>query len=164
VIEARGLTKRYGAVTAVDDLSFDVRPGIVTGFLGPNGAGKSTTMRMILGLDRPSAGSVTVAGRSYRDLPAPLSEVGALLDANALQAGRTARDHLRWIARAGGIPDSRVDVVLGTVGLADVAGRRVDGFSIGMRQRLSLAGALLGDPATLLLDEPANGLDPEGIR
>jgi ABC-2 type transport system ATP-binding protein len=164
MIKARSLTKRYGAVTAVDDLSFDVVPGVVTGFLGPNGAGKSTTMRMILGLDRPSAGAVTVGGRSYRDLPAPLHEVGALLDADALQGGRSAADHLRWIARAGGVPDTRVAEVLETVGLAQVGGRRVAGFSLGMRQRLGLAAALLGDPATLLLDEPANGLDPEGIR
>jgi ABC-2 type transport system ATP-binding protein len=163
VIEIRGLTKRFGSTVAVDDLSFDITPGVVTGFLGPNGAGKSTTMRMILGLDQPSAGTVTVNGRSYRDCPAPMREVGALLDAKAIQGGRTAAQHLRWLAQAGGIPRQRVDEVLDIVGLTDVAGRRVGGFSLGMYQRLGIAAALLGDPQTLLFDEPVNGLDPEGI-
>jgi len=164
VISARGLTKRYGAVLAVDDLSFDVRPGAVTGFLGANGAGKSTTMRMALGLDAPTAGSVTVAGRAYRDLPSPLQEVGALLDPRCMHSGRSARAHLRWMADAAGIRRSRVEDVLGLVGVADAADRRVGTFSLGMRQRVGLAGALLGDPGVLLLDEPLNGLDPEGIR
>jgi ABC-2 type transport system ATP-binding protein len=164
MIEARGLTKRYGETVAVDGLTFDIRPGVVTGFLGPNGAGKSTTMRMILGLDHPSAGSVSVGGRRYRDLGAPMREVGALLDAGAVHGKRTARNHLRWLADAGGLPRGRVEEVLDQVGLADVAGRRVGGFSLGMSQRLGIASALLGDPATLLFDEPMNGLDPEGIR
>jgi ABC-2 type transport system ATP-binding protein len=164
MIQARGLTKRYGDTVAVDALSFDIRPGVVTGFLGPNGAGKSTTMRMILGLDHPSAGSVSVGGRRYRELAAPLREVGALLDAGAIHGKRSARNHLRWLADAGGLPRGRVDEVLELVGLADVAGRRVGGFSLGMSQRLGIAAALLGDPATLLFDEPMNGLDPEGIR
>ncbi len=163
MIEVRGLSKRYGETLAVDDLSFDVAPGVVTGFLGPNGAGKSTTMRMILGLDRPSAGSATLDGRSYRDLPAPMREVGALLDPKAVHPGRTARAHLRWLARAGGVPRTRVDEVLDLVGLAAVVDKRVGGFSLGMYQRLGIAAALLGDPGTLLFDEPVNGLDPEGI-
>jgi ABC-2 type transport system ATP-binding protein len=164
VIEARGLTKRFGDKLAVDGLTFGVRPGTVTGFLGPNGAGKSTTMRMILGLDRPTGGTVTVHGRAYGDLVAPMREVGALLDAKAVDGARTARDHLGWLARAGGLPVRRVDEVLDLVGLADVAGQRVGGFSLGMSQRLGIAAALLGDPPVLLFDEPVNGLDPEGIR
>jgi ABC-2 type transport system ATP-binding protein len=164
VIEVRTLTKRYGATVAVDGVSFDVRPGSVTGFLGPNGSGKSTTMRLILGLDRPTSGSATVHGRPYRELAAPLREVGALLDAKAVHGNRSARRHLTWLARAGGIPTSRVEEVLDLVGLTAVAGRKVRGFSLGMSQRLGLAAALLGDPPVLLLDEPVNGLDPDGIR
>jgi ABC-2 type transport system ATP-binding protein len=164
VIEVRELSKRYGETVAVDGVSFDVRPGLVTGFLGPNGSGKSTTMRLILGLDRPTSGSATVHGRPYRELVAPLQEVGALLDAKAVHGNRSARLHLTWLARAGGIPTRRVDEVLELVGLSAVAGRKVRGFSLGMSQRLGLAAALLGDPATLLLDEPVNGLDPDGIR
>jgi ABC-2 type transport system ATP-binding protein len=164
MIDVQGLSKRYGDAVAVADLSFQVRPGMVTGFLGPNGAGKSTTMRLVLGLDRPTAGTATIDGRAYRELPAPLHEVGALLDAKAVHGGRTAYRHLSWLARAGGIRRSRADEVLGLVGLADVAGRKVRGFSLGMSQRLGLAAALLGDPPTLLLDEPVNGLDPDGIR
>jgi ABC-2 type transport system ATP-binding protein len=164
VIEARELTKRFGKQTAVDRVSFTVRPGVVTGFLGPNGAGKSTTMRMILGLDHPTGGSVTVAGRPYGALPAPLREVGALLDAKAIDGARTARAHLAWLARAGGIDPARVEQVLDLVGLVDVADRRAGGFSLGMAQRLGMAAALLGDPPVLLFDEPVNGLDPEGIR
>jgi ABC-2 type transport system ATP-binding protein len=164
VIEARGLGKRYGEKIAVDGLSFDVMPGVVTGFLGPNGAGKSTTLRMIVGLDRPTQGTVTVGGRVYRDLPAPMCEVGALLDAKAVHGKRTARKHLLWLAQAGGLPQGRVDEVIDQVGLTSVAGRRIGGFSLGMAQRLGIATALLGDPGTLLLDEPVNGLDPEGIR
>lgn len=163
MIEVNEVTKRYGNTLAVDRLSFVVKPGIVTGFLGPNGAGKSTTMRMILGLDTPTSGSITVNGRPYRESPAPMREVGALLDAKAIQGNRTARQHLRWLAQAGGIPTSRVDEVLHLVGLTDVAGRKVGGFSLGMSQRLGIAGALLGDPGVLLFDEPVNGLDPEGI-
>ncbi|MEJ7902391.1 MAG: ATP-binding cassette domain-containing protein, partial [Thermomicrobiales bacterium] len=158
MISARGLTKRYGDTLAVDDLSFEVRPGIVTGFLGPNGSGKSTTMRMMVGLNTPSAGAVTVHGRAYRNLPAPIQEIGALLDAKAIQTHRTARQHLRWIAQAAGIPRQRVEEVLETVGLADVAARNVGGFSLGMFQRLGIATALLGDPPVLLFDEPVNGL------
>jgi ABC-2 type transport system ATP-binding protein len=164
MIEARELTKRYGERVAVDRVSFTIRPGAVTGFLGPNGAGKSTTMRMILGLDRPTGGSVTVAGRPYDRLPAPLRSVGALLDAKAIDGARTARAHLGWLARAGGIGAARVGEVLDIVGLADVADLRAGGFSLGMAQRLGIAAALLGDPPVLLLDEPVNGLDPEGIR
>jgi ABC-2 type transport system ATP-binding protein len=164
VIEAHGLTKRYGSKVAVDDLSFVVRPGIVTGFLGPNGAGKSTTMRMILGLDRPSGGSVTVNGKAYRDHGAPMSEVGALLEARAVHTGRSARNHLLVLAQTAGIPKSRVDELIEVVGLTDVARKRVKSFSLGMGQRLGIATALLGDPSTLVLDEPVNGLDPEGIR
>jgi len=163
MIEASGLVKRYGAKTAVDDLSFSVRPGVVTGFLGPNGSGKSTTMRLLLGLDRPDAGSSTINGRAYRDLPAPLCEVGALLEARAVHTGRSARNHLRALAATHNIPRRRVDELIGLVGLDGVAGKRVGGFSLGMGQRLGIAGALLGDPGVLLLDEPVNGLDPEGI-
>jgi ABC-2 type transport system ATP-binding protein len=164
VIEVRGLSKRYGETVAVDGVSFDVRPGLVTGFLGPNGSGKSTTMRLILGLDRPTTGFATVHGRPYRELPAPLRQVGALLDAKAVHGNRSARRHLTWLAKAGGIPPRRVDEVLDLVGLTQAADRKVRGFSLGMSQRLGLAAALLGDPATLLLDEPVNGLDPDGIR
>jgi ABC-2 type transport system ATP-binding protein len=164
MIAAHGLTKIYGQKTAVDGITFTVEPGRVTGFLGPNGAGKSTTMRMILGLDRPSAGSVTVNGHRYADSPAPLREVGALLEARALHPGRSARDHLRWLAVSNAIPASRVDEVLDLVGLEAVAGQRVGKFSLGMGQRLGIAVALLGDPPVVVLDEPVNGLDPEGIR
>jgi ABC-2 type transport system ATP-binding protein len=163
LIEARNLTKRYGSTLAVDDLSFDVRPGHVTGFLGPNGAGKTTTMRMILGLDRPERGLVTLGGRAYHDLDIPLQEVGALLDAKAVHPGRTAYNHLLSLARSNGIPRRRVDEVLAIVGLETVAKRRAGGFSLGMGQRLGIAAALLGDPAVLMFDEPVNGLDPEGI-
>ena len=164
MIEARGLVKRYGSTMAVNDLSFSIRPGLVTGFLGPNGAGKTTTMRMILGLDAPTQGSVTVGGRTYRDLPAPMREVGALLDAEAVHGGRRAFDHLLCLARSNGIPRSRVDEVLRIVGLESVAGRRAKGLSLGMSQRLGIASALLGDPAVLIFDEPVNGLDPDGIH
>jgi ABC-2 type transport system ATP-binding protein len=164
VITAQGLTKTYGQKTAVDSITFTVEPGRVTGFLGPNGAGKSTTMRMILGLDRPTAGSVTVNGHRYQNSPAPLREVGALLEARALHPGRSARDHLRWLAVSNRIPAARVDEVLGLVGLDAVAGQRVGKFSLGMGQRLGIAVALLGDPPVVVLDEPVNGLDPEGIR
>jgi len=163
MIEARGLTKRYGDKLAVDDLSFTVRPGIVTGFLGPNGAGKSTTIRMILGLDRPTAGRVTVDGRRYADQPAPLHVVGALLEARAVHTGRSASNHLLALAATTGIPRSRVEEVIDLVGLREVARKRAGGFSLGMGQRLGIAAALLGDPGTLILDEPVNGLDPEGI-
>jgi ABC-2 type transport system ATP-binding protein len=164
MIQLSDVTKRYGATVAVDHLSFEVRPGEVTGFLGPNGAGKSTTMRMIVGLDAPTAGRVTIDGCAYRDLRYPLRHVGALLEAKAIHPGRSARDHLRWLADSNGIGRRRVDEVLDQVGLAEVAGRRSGGFSLGMGQRLGIATALLGDPATLLLDEPVNGLDPEGIQ
>ena len=164
MITAEGLTKSYGGKRAVDHLSFEVRPGVVTGFLGPNGAGKSTTFRCILGLDRPDAGRVTVSGRSYRDIPAPLQEVGALLEARSVHPGRSARNHLRMLAATHGISSRRVDDMLGLVGIEDVAHKRVGGFSLGMGQRLGVAVALLGDPQVLLLDEPVNGLDPEGIR
>jgi ABC-2 type transport system ATP-binding protein len=164
MIEARGLVKRYGPTAAVDDLSFDVRPGTVTGFLGPNGAGKSTTMRMILGLDRPDAGTATINGQRYRDLRWPLREVGALLEAKAFHPGRTARAHLAALAASNDIPRWRVDEVLAMTGMEKAAGRRAGKFSLGMSQRLGIAAALLGDPAVLLLDEPVNGLDPEGIR
>ena len=164
MIEVRNLSKRYGDTVAVEDISFDVAPGMVTGFLGPNGAGKSTTMRMILGLDSPSAGTATVSGRSYRDLVAPMREVGALLDTKALHPGRTAQAHLRWLAQAGDVFPKRVEEVLDIVGLTNVASRRVGSFSLGMYQRLGIATALLGDPAALLFDEPVNGLDPEGIQ
>jgi ABC-2 type transport system ATP-binding protein len=164
MIEARGLTKRYGPTVAVDGLSFDVHPGTVTGFLGPNGSGKSTTMRMIIGLDAPDAGQARIGGRRYRELGWPLREVGALLEAKAFHPGRSARAHLTALAAANGIPRARVEEVLGIVGLETVAGRRAGKFSLGMAQRLGIATALLGDPAVLLLDEPVNGLDPEGIR
>jgi ABC-2 type transport system ATP-binding protein len=163
MIEARGLTKRYGDKTAVHDLSFTVRPGIVTGFLGPNGAGKSTTMRMIVGLDAPSAGSVTVNGRRYTNHRAPLHEVGVLLEARAIHTGRSAENHLRAMAATTGIGRRRVEEVIDLVGLREVAGKRAGAFSLGMGQRLGIASALLGDPATVMLDEPVNGLDPEGI-
>jgi ABC-2 type transport system ATP-binding protein len=163
-IEVNGLTKRYGANLAVDGLSFTVAPGRVTGFVGPNGAGKSTTMRVILGLDAPAAGEALVNGRPYRKLASPLREVGALLDATATHPGRRARDHLLWLALSNGLPRRRVDEVLELVGLTAVAGRRTERFSLGMGQRLGIAAALLGDPPVLLLDEPVNGLDPEGIR
>jgi ABC-2 type transport system ATP-binding protein len=164
MIEARGLTKRYGSTVAVDALSFDVRPGRVTGFLGPNGAGKSTTMRIILGLDAPDAGQARIGGRRYRELRWPLREVGALLEAKAFHPGRRARAHLAALAASNDIPRSRVDEVLAIVGLEGAAQRRAGKFSLGMAQRLGIAAALLGDPGVLLLDEPVNGLDPEGIR
>ncbi|MFE3327487.1 ABC transporter ATP-binding protein [Streptomyces sp. NPDC059176] len=163
MIEAVGLTKRYGAKTAVYNLSFQVRPGAVTGFLGPNGSGKSTTMRMILGLDQPTSGHVTIGGYPFRKLPNAPRQVGALLDAKAVHGGRSARNHLLSLAQLSGIPSRRVDEVLGVVGLQDVAKRRSNGFSLGMGQRLGIAAALLGDPQVLLFDEPVNGLDPEGI-
>jgi ABC-2 type transport system ATP-binding protein len=163
MITAEGLTKRYGAKTAVDDISFAVRPGQVTGFLGPNGAGKSTTMRMIVGLDRPSGGRVTVNGKPYAAHRAPLHEVGALLDAKAIHTGRTAYNHLLAMAATHGIGARRVNEVIELTGLGSVAGKRVGGFSLGMGQRLGIAAAMLGDPATLILDEPVNGLDPEGV-
>jgi ABC-2 type transport system ATP-binding protein len=163
MIEAHGLTKRYGDKTAVDNLSFTVRPGMVTGFLGPNGAGKSTTIRLILGLDAPTAGTVTVNGRAYVKHAAPLREVGALLEARAVHPGRSARDHLLALAATVGISRRRVDDVIALTGLEAVAGKRAGGFSLGMGQRLGIAAALLGDPVTLILDEPVNGLDPEGV-
>ncbi|MFI6904671.1 ABC transporter ATP-binding protein [Nonomuraea sp. NPDC050394] len=163
-IDVRGLTKRYGPDTVVDDLSFSVGPGRVTGFLGPNGAGKSTTMRMIMGLAAPTRGSVTIGGRRYADLPVPLTEVGALLDAGAVHGARRAYDHLLALAVSNGLPRRRVGEVLARTGLEGVAGRRAGGFSLGMRQRLGIAAALLGDPPVLIFDEPVNGLDPEGIR
>jgi ABC-2 type transport system ATP-binding protein len=164
VIEARNLTKDYGDKRAVDDLSFTVQPGIVTGFLGPNGSGKSTTMRLILGLDSPSAGSVTVNGKHYRDHPAPLHEVGALLEARSVHTGRSARNHLLALAQTHGIPKRRVDELIDLVGLREVAKKRAGKFSLGMGQRLGIASALLGDPDAVILDEPVNGLDPEGIH
>jgi ABC-2 type transport system ATP-binding protein len=164
VIEARGLTKDYGKKRAVDGLTFDVRPGIVTGFLGPNGSGKSTTMRLILGLDRPTEGTVTVNGKRYREHAAPLHEVGALLEARSVHTGRSAYNHLLALAQTHGIPRRRVDELIELVGLVDVARQRAGQFSLGMGQRLGIASALLGDPHTLLLDEPVNGLDPEGIH
>jgi ABC-2 type transport system ATP-binding protein len=164
MIEAHGLSKRYGSTVAVRDLSFTVRPGVVTGFLGPNGSGKTTTMRMILGLDYPTAGRVTIGGRPYAQLKYPMHEVGALLDARAVHGGRSARSHLLCLARAGGISRQRVGEVVGLAGLTEVAGRRVKGFSLGMSQRLGIAAAMLGDPGILIFDEPVNGLDPEGIR
>jgi ABC-2 type transport system ATP-binding protein len=164
VIEVRGLSKRFGDVVAVDHLSFDVHPGTVTGFLGPNGSGKSTTMRMVMGLDVPSSGTVTVLGQRYHDLPWPLREVGGLLEAKAIHPGRSAHAHLLALARSNGIPRTRVDEVLELVGLTSVARKRAGKFSLGMGQRLGIAAALLGDPAVLLFDEPVNGLDPEGIR
>ena len=164
MIEARGLTKDYGPKRAVDDLSFSVRPGIVTGFLGPNGSGKSTTMRLIIGLDRPTAGTVTVNGKLYRDFPAPLREVGALLEARAVHPGRSAYNHLLALAETHGVPRARVVELIERVGLQEVARKRVGTFSLGMGQRLGIAAALLADPEILILDEPANGLDPEGIQ
>jgi ABC-2 type transport system ATP-binding protein len=164
MIEARGLTRRYGATLAVDGLSFELWPGAVTGFLGPNGSGKSTTMRLIMGLDYPDAGQVTIGGRPYRRLGWPLAEVGALLEARTFHPGRSARSHLLALAAAGGIARSRVGEVLGMAGLDRVADRRAGTFSLGMAQRLGIAAALLGDPGTLLFDEPVNGLDPEGVR
>ena len=158
------LTKHYGPVLAVDDLSFDVEPGRVTGFLGPNGSGKTSTLRILLGLATATAGMATIDGLAYHQLPDPVRQVGAALDSNTFHPGRSAAQHLRIIATATGLPRRRVDEVLGLTGLSDVAGRRVGGFSLGMRQRLSLAGALLGDPGVLVFDEPLNGLDPDGIR
>ncbi len=163
MIEVRDVSKRFGETVAVDRLSFTVKPGVVTGFLGPNGAGKSTTMRVIVGLDRPTGGTALINGRAYRDLPAPMYEVGALLDAKTVDGARSARKHLHWLALAGGVPSRRVDEVLDLVGLTSVADKRIKGFSLGMSQRLGLASALLGDPGTLLFDEPFNGLDPQGI-
>jgi ABC-2 type transport system ATP-binding protein len=162
-IAVAGLRKRFGATLALDGMSFTVRPGVVTGFVGPNGAGKSTTMRVILGLDAADAGSALVGGRPYRNLRRPLSHVGSLLDAGALQPSRTARNHLRWLARSQGLTDRRVDAVIERAGLHTVARRRAGGFSLGMRQRLGIAAALLGDPPVLMMDEPFNGMDPEGI-
>lgn len=164
MIHVEALTKDYGPVRAVEDLTFTVRPGMVTGFLGPNGAGKSTTMRMMVGLDAPTAGTALVDSRPYRDLRRPLTVVGSLLDAKAVHPNRTAGNHLRWLAQSNGIPLKRVDEVLGLVGLSGVARKKTGGFSLGMGQRLGLAAALLGDPRILVLDEPVNGLDPEGIR
>jgi ABC-2 type transport system ATP-binding protein len=164
MIDVRGLTKRYGSTVAVAGLDFRVRPGAVTGFLGPNGSGKSTTMRMIMGLDRPDAGTARVDGKPYHELRWPLREVGALLEARTYHPGRTAANHLAALAAANGIPRSRVRAVLDIVGLTDVARKRAGGFSLGMSQRLGIAAALLGDPAVLLFDEPVNGLDPEGVR
>src|SRR6516162_5595985 len=164
MITAHSLTKRYGATTAVDKLTFEVLPGLVTGFLGPNGSGKSTTMRMIMGLDVPTSGSALIGGKPFFELAWPLHEVAALLDAKAFHPARTARNHLRWLALTNGIPLRRVDEVLDQVGLTSVAGRRAGKFSLGMSQRLGIAAALLGDPGVLLFDEPINGLDPEGIR
>jgi ABC-2 type transport system ATP-binding protein len=163
MIDVEHVTKRYGEKVAVDDLTFTVKPGIVTGFLGPNGAGKSTTMRMILGLDAPTSGRVEVNGKAYRDLAAPMHEIGAMLEARAIHTGRSAYNHLLAMAQTHGIPRSRVDEVIDLVGLSTVARKRAGGFSLGMGQRLGIASALLGDPATVILDEPANGLDPEGI-
>ncbi|MDY0810873.1 ATP-binding cassette domain-containing protein [Kitasatospora purpeofusca] len=164
MIKVEGLTKEYGGARVVDGLDFEVVPGVVTGFLGPNGAGKSTTMRLILGLDRPTSGRALVDGLPYAALDRPLRRVGALLDAQALHGGRTARGHLHWLAASNALPGRRVDEVLEQVGLTGAAGRRIRGFSLGMRQRLGVAAALLGDPPVLMLDEPVNGLDPEGIR
>ena len=169
MIQAHGLTKRYGQITAVDALSFEVRPGVVTGFLGPNGSGKSTTMRLILALDAPDRGTVKIGGRGYHDLPSPLREVGALPEAKAFHPGRSAQAHLAALAASNGIPARRVDEVLGLVGLRgagphSAAGRKAGQLSLGMAQRLGIAAALLGDPGVLLFDEPVNGLDPEGIR
>jgi len=163
MIEVRDLTKRFGDKVAVDHLSFTVEPGRVTGFLGPNGAGKSTTMRLILGLDHPNSGTATINGNLYKDLPSPLRTVGALLEAKSVHPGRTARNHLLFLAQTQSLPHSRVDEVLGLVGLQAVADKRAGSFSLGMSQRLGIAAALLGDPQVLLLDEPVNGLDPEGV-
>jgi ABC-2 type transport system ATP-binding protein len=164
MIEAKGLTKHYREKLAVDDLTFTVRPGVVTGFLGPNGSGKSTTMRMIMGLDYPTAGDVKVNGQHYHELSWPLREVGALLEAKAIHPGRSARAHLQMLAQTNRVPKGRVEEVLDRVGLTDVAGRRAGKFSLGMGQRLGIAAAMLGDPQVLLFDEPVNGLDPDGIR
>jgi ABC-2 type transport system ATP-binding protein len=164
LIEARDLTKRFGDKVAVDHLSFDVEPGRVTGFLGPNGAGKSTTMRLITGLDRPDGGSATIGGLTYDQLAKPLTRVGALLEARSLHPGRSARNHLLFLAQTQGLPTSRADEVLDLVGLREVANKRAGGFSLGMTQRLGIAAAMLGNPPVLMLDEPVNGLDPEGIR
>ncbi len=164
MISVEHITKRFNDTTAVDDLSFEVKPGVITGFLGPNGSGKSTTMRIILGLDRPTKGRALINGKSYHSLSAPLREVGALLEAKAVHPGRSARNHLLALAVSNGIPASRVDEVLNFVGLESVAKKRAGDFSLGMSQRLGIAGALLGDPPVLLFDEPVNGLDPEGIR
>ena len=163
MIEVRDLTKRYGDKLAVDHLNFTVEPGRVTGFLGPNGAGKSTTMRLVLGLDHPNAGTATINGQAYRDLARPLSTVGALLEAKSVHGGRTARNHLKFLAQTQRLPRTRVDEVLDVVGLREVADKRAGTFSLGMSQRLGIAAALLGDPQVLLLDEPVNGLDPEGV-
>ena len=163
MIEVSGLHKRFGKTVALDDVSFTVAPGQVTGFVGPNGAGKSTVMRVILGLDAPEAGTALVGGTTYRSLRHPLNHLGALLDASALQPGRSARNHLLWIAHSHSIPARRVDEVLEVVGLAPAARRSAGGYSLGMKQRLGIAAALLGDPPVLMLDEPVNGLDPEGI-
>ncbi|MFF4315211.1 ATP-binding cassette domain-containing protein [Streptomyces sp. 900105755] len=163
-IEVRDLRKRFGSVRALDGMEFTVRPGQVTGFVGPNGAGKSTTMRVILGLDRPDGGSALVGGRRYQELRTPFTHLGALLDAAAVQPARTARHHLLWLAHSQGLGAGRVEEVLGQVGLGDVAHRKAGGFSLGMRQRLGIAAALLGDPPAVMLDEPFNGLDPEGFR
>jgi ABC-2 type transport system ATP-binding protein len=163
MIEARGLTKRYGGTVAVDNLSFSVAPGKITGFLGPNGAGKTTTMRLILGLDEPTSGTVTVDGRPFRQVAQPMRQIGALLDAKALHGGRSAYNHLLCLTQSNNLPKSRVDEVLRLVGLTEVAGKRTKGFSLGMGQRLGIAAALLGDPKILMFDEPVNGLDPEGI-
>jgi ABC-2 type transport system ATP-binding protein len=162
-IEISGLTKHFGSIVAVDHLEFTVEPGRVTGFLGPNGSGKTTTLRMLLGLVNPNEGQATIGGKFYRDLPNPTATVGAVLEATSFHPARRARTHLRMVARAGGHDEARADVVLGLVGLADDATRKVGGFSMGMRQRLELAGALIGDPDVLILDEPSNGLDPQGI-
>ncbi|RZU60930.1 ABC transporter ATP-binding protein [Zhihengliuella halotolerans] len=162
-IVADGLTKRYGSKYAIHDVSFEIQPGTVTGFLGPNGAGKSTTMRSLVGLDRPTSGQGFIDGRPYRELAAPLRQVGTLLDAKAAHRSRTAYQHLRWIAATHRLPKSRIDEVIGITGLSSVAGKKVGGFSLGMGQRLGLAVALLGDPHTLILDEPVNGLDPDGV-
>ena len=164
MIEISGLTKRYGKVLAVDDLSFDAAPGRVTGFLGPNGAGKTTTLRSLVGLLHPTSGDATILGSRYVELEEPAQKVGAILEVNAFHPGRSGRNHLRTLALAGGIDEPRVDELLGLVELTDAARRRVKGYSLGMKQRLALAGALLGDPQVLVLDEPANGLDPQGIR
>lgn len=164
MIEVLGLTKVYKEYVAVDNLTFSVKPGVVTGFLGPNGAGKSTTMRMIVGLDNPTSGSATIKGKSYKELDQPLRTIGTLLDANWIHPSRSAAHHLRWIAATNGISAQRVDEVLDIVGLTEAAGKRAGGFSLGMKQRLGLASALIGDPEVLLLDEPVNGLDPEGIH
>lgn len=163
MIEARGLSKHYGSKAAVDGVSFTIKPGQVTGFLGPNGAGKSTSMRLMVGLDRPTAGTVTIHGQRYADLTAPLREVGVLLDAKGVHPGRSARSHLRALAATHRIPDKRVSEVIDMTGLSAVANKRVGGFSLGMGQRLGIAAALLGDPKVLILDEPVNGLDPDGV-